>query len=109
MARKLNKMEGILSGGSSGANMVGAMRAAKCLKAGQNCVVMLPDGVRNYITKFLSDKWMLEKKCMDKEETTKNFYPKETFDINKVYDPEMEPNHDFQKVAEPWPKTDNFR
>lgn len=50
--------EGILSGGSAGANLVGALKACKNLKEGQRCVVVLPDGVRNYMTKFLSDSWM---------------------------------------------------
>ena len=108
MARKLNRLEGILSGGSSGANMVGAMRAAKRLKPGQNCVVILPDGVRNYITKFLDDKWMLNKKYLDSIPEMEKYYPEKTFDITKVYNPEMPPEHDFQKVAEPWPKIENF-
>lgn len=38
MARELNIKEGILSGGSSGALLCGALRAAKSLKKGQNCV-----------------------------------------------------------------------
>lgn len=44
MARELNRKEGILSGGSSGAILAGALKAAKELKKGQNCVVILPDG-----------------------------------------------------------------
>lgn len=109
MARKLNKLEGILSGGSSGANMVGAMMAAKQLKAGQNCVVILPDGVRNYITKFMNDKWMLDKKCIDSIPEITNYYPINTFDITKVYNPEAPPDQYFQKISEPWPKTVNFK
>lgn len=58
MARRLIREEGILSGGSAGANLVGALKACKDLKEGQRCVVVLPDGVRNYMTKFLSDSWM---------------------------------------------------
>lgn len=50
--------EGILSGGSAGAILAGALKACKDLKEGQRCVVVLPDGVRNYMTKFLSDSWM---------------------------------------------------
>lgn len=53
--------EGILSGGSAGANLVGALKACKDLKEGQRCVVILPDGVRNYMTKFLCDSWMAER------------------------------------------------
>lgn len=109
MARKLNKAEGILAGGSSGANMVGAMRAAKQLKAGQNCVVLLPDGVRNYLTKFLNDEWMVNKKFLDRLPEAEKLYPKATFDITKVYDPEMQPEEDFQQIFGGWPNIPNLR
>lgn len=33
--------------------MWAAMQAAKELKSGQKCVVLLPDSVRNYMSKFL--------------------------------------------------------
>ena len=36
-------------GGSSGTAMVAAMKAAKKLKEGQRCVVIMPDSVRNYM------------------------------------------------------------
>lgn len=58
MARRLIREEGFLCGGSSGTAMVGALQAAKMLKKGQRCVVLMPDSVRNYMTKFLSDDWM---------------------------------------------------
>lgn len=58
MARRLIREEGFLCGGSSGATMWGALQHAGKLKAGQNCVVVLSDGVRNYMTKFVEDKWM---------------------------------------------------
>ena len=48
-ARRLIREEGILCGGSSGTSVSAAMRAAKDLKEGQNCVVVLPDGIRNYM------------------------------------------------------------
>lgn len=38
--------------------MAVAMKAAGELKEGQRCVVLLPDGVRNYMTKMVSDHWM---------------------------------------------------
>ena len=68
MARRLNREEGLLSGGSSGSNMHGAMVHAKKLKKGQSCVVFLPDGVRNYLTKFLDDKWMIENDFASEDE-----------------------------------------
>ncbi|XP_068618944.1 cystathionine beta-synthase-like [Battus philenor] len=58
MSRRLIKEEGLLCGGSSGAIMWAATQAAKCLKPGQKCVVILPDNIRNYMTKFISDQWM---------------------------------------------------
>ncbi|CAF1335205.1 unnamed protein product, partial [Rotaria sp. Silwood1] len=61
-SRKLIKDEGILCGGSSGAAMACALQACKDfnLTENQNCVVILPDSVRNYMTKFLSDDWMYD-------------------------------------------------
>lgn len=58
VARRLIKEEGLLCGGSSGGTTWAALQAAKELKAGQNCVVILPDSIRNYLTKFVDDKWM---------------------------------------------------
>tara|TARA_Y100000588_G_scaffold113626_1_gene124703 strand:+ start:2916 stop:3869 length:954 start_codon:yes stop_codon:yes gene_type:complete len=58
MARRLIKEEGLLCGGSSGATMVAALSAASILKDGQNCLVILADSIRNYMTKFPSDDWM---------------------------------------------------
>ena len=64
MARRLIREEGLLVGGSSGSAVCGALKAAKRLKKGQKCVVLLPDGIRNYLTKFVDDKWMEEKGFM---------------------------------------------
>jgi cystathionine beta-synthase/cysteine synthase A len=57
-ARRLIREEGLLVGGSSGATVWGALQAAKRLKKGQKCLTILADGVRNYLTKFVDDKWM---------------------------------------------------
>ena len=58
MARRLIKEEGLLCGGSSGATMVAALNAASVLEDDQNCLVILADSIRNYMTKFPSDDWM---------------------------------------------------
>ncbi|KAH8272421.1 hypothetical protein KR026_007748 [Drosophila bipectinata] len=58
MSRRLNAEEGLLCGGSSGGAMHAALDHARKLKKGQRCVVILPDGIRNYMTKFVSDNWM---------------------------------------------------
>ncbi|MFJ1268754.1 pyridoxal-phosphate dependent enzyme [Legionella lytica] len=57
-ARQLMRDEGLLVGGSSGAAMWGALQAAKTLKKGQKCLVILPDSIRNYMSKFANDEWM---------------------------------------------------
>ena len=51
------KEEGLLCGGSSGSALWAALKTASRLKKGQNCVVILPDGIRNYMSKFLDEKW----------------------------------------------------
>ncbi|XP_074595025.1 cystathionine beta-synthase [Brevipalpus obovatus] len=61
MARELISKEGLLCGGSSGSAMSAAMEAAKDLAEDQTCVVILPDNVRNYLTKFIDDNWMAER------------------------------------------------
>ena len=60
MARRLIREEGLLVGGSSGANVWAACQAAKNLKEGQTCVTFLCDSIRNYLTKFVDDRWMRE-------------------------------------------------
>ena len=58
VARQLIRQEGLLIGGSSGSAVWAAMEVCKDMKAGQRVVVILPDSVRNYLTKFVSDHWM---------------------------------------------------
>jgi cystathionine beta-synthase/cysteine synthase A len=57
-ARRLMREEGLLVGGSSGAAMWGALQAAKTLTPEQKCLVILPDSIRNYMSKFVNDDWM---------------------------------------------------
>lgn len=52
MARRLIREEGLLCGGSSGANVWAALQVAKRAELnqrGKRIVVILPDGVRNYM------------------------------------------------------------
>jgi len=58
LARDLIRTEGLLVGGSSGSAMTGVLRKARELRADQRCVVLLPDHVRNYMSKFLLPDWM---------------------------------------------------
>src|SRR3990167_8089170 len=60
MARRLIREEGLLIGGSSGGAVWAALQVAKRLKKGDRCVVILPDSIRNYLTKFVDDHWMKE-------------------------------------------------
>ena len=64
LARRLIKEEGLLCGGSSGSALFAAFQEAVDLGPDQNCVVLLPDGVRNYMTKFVDDKWMAENRFL---------------------------------------------
>jgi len=64
MARRLIREEGLLCGGSSGSAMVAAVQAAKELNKNQRCLVILPDSVRNYMSKFLNDNWMKDNKFL---------------------------------------------
>jgi cystathionine beta-synthase len=58
VARQLIRQEGLLCGGSSGAAVWAALQVAKDMKPGQRVVVLLPDNIRNYLSKFVSDAWM---------------------------------------------------
>ncbi|XP_057337794.1 cystathionine beta-synthase [Microplitis mediator] len=59
MSRLLIKEEGLLCGGSSGSAVYLALKLAKDLPKDKKVVVVLPDGIRNYMTKFVSDNWMI--------------------------------------------------
>jgi cystathionine beta-synthase len=58
MARRLIRQEGLLCGGSSGSAVVGALRVAERIGPNKRIVIILPDSVRNYMSKFLDDTWM---------------------------------------------------
>ncbi|MFT3921310.1 MAG: cystathionine beta-synthase [Myxococcales bacterium] len=58
VARQLIRQEGLLCGGSSGAAVWAALQVCQKMKPGQRVVVVLPDSIRNYLSKFVSDAWM---------------------------------------------------
>ncbi|KAF5004866.1 hypothetical protein FDECE_8648 [Fusarium decemcellulare] len=62
LARRLIAEEGLLVGGSSGAAMAAMVRAVKeyGFKEGDAVVVVMPDGIRNYLSKFANDDWLAE-------------------------------------------------
>lgn len=72
-ARRLIREEGMLVGGSSGTALAGAMKAIKELNIGEGkrVVVLLPDSIRNYMTKFLNSDWLYEHDLINEEECMK--------------------------------------
>ena len=60
MARRLMRQEGLLCGGSCGAAMWAAVEVAKKVGPDKRIVTLLPDSIRNYMTKFADDQWMKE-------------------------------------------------
>jgi len=58
MSRRLISEEGLLVGGSSGGAVWAALQVADQLESGENCVIILPDSIRNYLSKFIDNDWM---------------------------------------------------
>lgn len=60
LARRLIAEEGLLVGGSSGSALGAALRAVKDLGLGKGdvVVVVLPDSIRSYLSKFADDDWL---------------------------------------------------
>jgi len=77
MARRLIREEGLLCGGSSGGSMSCAIKMAADLKPGQKCVVVMPDGIRNYMTKFLDNNWLVDRDIIEPDEEVSNSWESE--------------------------------
>jgi cystathionine beta-synthase len=60
MARRLIREEGLLVGGSSGAAVWGLLEALKRTEGVRKALTILPDSIRNYLSKFVNDDWMRE-------------------------------------------------
>lgn len=60
-ARRLAREEGILAGGSAGTALHAAIEAGARMPEGSVVVVLLPDTGRNYLSKFHSDEWLVER------------------------------------------------
>lgn len=58
LARQLIREEGLLVGGSSGSAMMATLEVAKQCTGGERIVVVLPDSIRNYMSKFLDPAWL---------------------------------------------------
>lgn len=59
-ARRLIREEGILVGGSSGSSMAAMVKAVKEMNLGKDAVVVVvcPDSIRSYLSKFADDDWL---------------------------------------------------
>ena len=58
VARQLIRQEGLLCGGSSGSAVWAAMQVCRDIGRNKRVVVILPDSIRNYLSKFVDDRWM---------------------------------------------------
>lgn len=67
-ARRLARLEGILTGGSGGSALYGALKVCRRLDESKVVVVLLPDTGRNYLSKFFSDDYMREHGFMEPDE-----------------------------------------
>lgn len=67
LARRLIAEEGLLVGGSSGSALAALAQAAKdfSFKKGDAVVVVLPDSIRNYLSKFADDDWLAANNLLD--------------------------------------------
>jgi cystathionine beta-synthase/cysteine synthase A len=69
MARRLIREEGLLVGGSSGSAVWGMLEALKRTNGVRRALTILPDSIRNYLTKFVTDEWMREKGFLESDPT----------------------------------------
>jgi len=105
MSRKLIKKEGLLCGGSSGSATWAAIQAIKTLNfetdPSKRVLIILPDSVRNYMSKFVSSDWMLLHKFISiedfkKEQIYKHVTEKKSFELIPI--PTLKSNDSIEKV-----------
>lgn len=60
LARQCIRDEGLLVGGSTGSALQAVLEVCKKCKGGERIVFIIPDSIRNYMSKFLDDTWMNE-------------------------------------------------
>lgn len=58
LARRIIREEGILVGGSSGSALQAVVAIAEDLTEDDTVVVVFPDSIRSYLSKFADDEWM---------------------------------------------------
>ena len=69
-ARQLGRLEGIFCGGSTGTNLVAALRVAHDLDENAVVVFIVCDTGEHYLSKFHSDEWMKEKRLLEPQKIT---------------------------------------
>jgi cystathionine beta-synthase len=67
VARQLIRQEGLLVGGSCGAGVWAAMQIAKDFKPGARILCVLTDSIRNYLSKFVDDRWLRENGFLEED------------------------------------------
>jgi len=85
MARRLGREEGIFCGGSTGTNAVAALQVARDLSKDDVVVFLVADTGERYLSKFLSDEWMKEKRMLGVEKMTVGL-------INQLKDDDVTPH-----------------
>jgi cystathionine beta-synthase len=70
MARRLGREEGIFCGGSTGTNACAALQVARDAHKDDIIVFIICDTGERYLSKFLSDEWMKEKRMLRVEKIT---------------------------------------
>jgi cystathionine beta-synthase len=90
LARRLIAEEGLLVGGSSGSAMAATLLAIKDygFKKGDVVVVILPDSIRSYLSKFADDDWL----------AANNLLP----EVNGIQSPLQNGNEANSKPADPY-------
>lgn len=83
-ARRLIREEGIFCGGSTGTLAAAALKVAETASENDVIVFILCDTGERYLSKFLSDEWMKEKRLLGFERLTVGF-------LNELKDPEKTP------------------
>ena len=58
MVKRLAAEEGILSGGSGGANVAAALQISAKLGPGKRVVSLIPDAAERYMSKGIFTKWV---------------------------------------------------
>lgn len=74
LARRLIAEEGLLVGGSSGSALAAVVKASKDLGLGPEdvVVVVLPDSIRSYLSKFADDDWLAANNLLESEPTSES-------------------------------------